>query len=205
MLLKIIIGIIVLIVLMNIYLRNKRKGFIKKLKSSYIDESQNAIMSKKKKYEEITDVLEIKNSKYVIIKTLPKTTIKVFEFEKEKCTGFFIKSTDMAYSLSDKFKYDKEFDIMENENFFTRGINTSEASKQAYPNFMSNGLTIKFNGKSGKIFKSIPSDSLKYRPLFIYVVHKRESGLNNFINILKNDLIKETSDFNTDKMEIKLW
>ena len=205
MILKIIIGIVLLIVVMNVILISKRKGFYKKLKTAYIGDSLNKIKNNLGSNELIFDELEIQNHKYLIVKSRPKRTIKVFEFDKDICTGFYIKSTEMVYSLANNFNYEKGFEIIENNNFFNKGIDTSETSRNIHPNYLSNGLFIKLNDRIGKIYKSIPSNETKYRPLFIFVIHQSESGLNNFIEKIKNELSQELFDFNDDKMEIKLW
>ncbi|WP_034040238.1 hypothetical protein [Wocania ichthyoenteri] len=205
MIIKIILGIVILIVLMNLFLKGKRKKFIKTIKTGILGTNLTEIKNQLKKYENISDIINIENKKYLIVKTLQMRTFKVFEFENDICTGFYIKSTDMAYSLPTDFKYDLEFDIIEDDNFFTQGIDTSEPFKTTIPKYLTNGLLIRTNNRFGKFFKSIPRNETKYRPLSIFILNKSELGLNQFIKTIENDLAKELMDFNTDKMETRFY
>lgn len=204
MVLKIILGIVVVIVLMNLFLKGKRKKFLKEIKLGILGSSSSQIQNKLKKNEIVSDIIKIDEKEYLIVKTLQMRTFKVFELENNICSGFYIKSTDMAHSLPIDFKYNSEFEIIEDDNFFTQGIDTSEPFKTAIPVFLTNGLLIRSNNRYGKFFKSIPRNETKYRPLSIFILNQSEIGLKQFIKILKNELAEELADFNTDKMEIRI-
>jgi len=205
MIIKIILGIVILIVLMNLLLRGKRKKFVKILKAGILGDSSTEIKRQLKKYENISNIIKIEKKEYLIVKTLQMRTFKVFEFENNICTGFYIKSTDMDYSLPSDFKYNLEFDIIEDDNFFTQGIDTSEPFKTSIPKYLTNGLLIRTNNRYGKFFKSIPRNETKYRPLSIFILNESESGLKQFINTIENELAEELMDFNTDKMETRFY
>lgn len=200
----VIIGIILMLFIFYLILKNKRNIFLKELRFGHIGKNISELVRNIKKYEIISNKLEIQELQYLVIKSHSKRTIKIFEFDRNICTGFYIRSTEMAYSLSDDFSYEKEFEILEDDNFFSKGIDTTERFREVYPTFLTNGISVKLNTKYGKLFKSISTDEVKYRPLSIFVIHKTHSGLENFIKILKIDLLKELSDFNTDQIKIRI-
>lgn len=186
---------------MNLFMKGREKKFLKELKNGFLGDNLSEIISKLKKYENTS----INNKEYLIVKTLQMRTFKVFEFENGVCSGFYIRSTDVIYSLPNNFKYNLEFEVIEDDNFFTQGIDTSELFKTAIPKYLTNGLLIRTDNRYGKFFKSIPSNEIKYRPLSIFIFNRSESGLNQFIKVIKNELAEELMDFNTDKMEIRIY
>lgn len=195
-------GVILILVIFNLFNRPSYKNVLHSIRNNFLAKEIETVLADLQKTEIVLTREIIDEKEYIVVLTNTLKTIKMYVFENGLCSAFFVQTMEVIYSLPAGLNYEKEFNIIRNDNF-DKGIDLSIANSDYNPAFFFNGLTVEIAPQRfAKIFRSVEYNSpSEFKPLYIYFyfVSISVDKIEDLIDFVKEDTLEVRRLFNRGK------
>lgn len=205
----VVISILVAVVLIALLWRYKSKKCrctaLTNIKNDYLGKSPDDIVEHLEQDEIVIKEEVLEDKRYIVVASNTLRTMKIYEFEQQACTSFFVQTMEKNHCLPKEFDYKKEFKLIENDNF-EQGIDWNKVEKKSNPVFFNNGLVVEVApNRFAQIHRCLNhKECKKTKGLHVYFVSSSVEKIDQMYNFIKEDTLHVLQHFNRDKMSFKV-